>query len=100
MRSTILVFCFGLAVGGFFAVGVIREAVPLREHVWAIGLSLLFGIPIVTGLIIWYLHLIKDVKRAFGPRGGEIISQILGYQLVSTFLVMLIVISIFYAAIA
>ncbi|MFQ5630801.1 MAG: hypothetical protein ACE5I1_18675 [bacterium] len=99
MRNTIFVFLFGLAVGGFFAVAVIREAVPLRDHVWTIGLSLLFGLPIVSGLIVWHLRLVRDIRRVFGQKGGEMIAQILSYQVVSTFLIILILISIFYAAI-
>lgn len=100
IRYTIFVFLFGLSVGGFFAVAVVREAVPLSNHVWAIGFSLLFGIPIIGGLVFWHLQLIKACRKAFGPKGGEIISHILSYQVVSMFLVMVIVISIMFAAIA
>ncbi len=100
IRFVLGVFFFGLAVGGFFSVTVIREAVPLRDHVWMIALSLAFGIPIILGLVFWYIHVVKVTQKALGPKGGELISQLIGFQLASTVLIFIILLSIFYAAIA
>lgn len=100
VRYTLLVFFFGLAVGGFFAVTVVREAVPLKSHVWMIGLSVLFGGPIVLIIVFWYMRLMGSVKQILGQKGGDIVSQILSFQIVSMVLIVLILISVLYAAIA
>ncbi len=99
IRKTLLTFFFGVMTGGFFAVAVVREAVPLRDHVWMIGLTLLFGAPILVMLGMWYFRLMETVKQAMGPKGGEVIGQILSFQLASFILFALIFIVILYAAV-
>jgi hypothetical protein len=96
----IAVFAFGLVVGGFGAVTVVREAVPLQSHVWAIGVSLACAVPILLGLIMWYLRVVNVCQQMLGPKGGQMINAILTFQLVSNALLILILMSIFYAAIA
>ncbi len=94
------VFAFGLAVGGFGAVTVVREAVPLQNHAWMIGISLACALPILLGLVVWYLRVANICRQMLGPKGGEMINAILTFQLVSNALLILILMSIFYAAIA
>jgi uncharacterized Tic20 family protein len=93
------IFFFGIAVGGLTAVTVVREAMPLRDHAWVIGLSIVFALPILGGLIVWYLRIIEACRRVLGAKGGEMINAILTFQLVSIFLLFTILMSIFYAAI-
>lgn len=100
VRNAIAIFFLGLAVGGFFAVVVVREAVPLRDHVWMIGMSMAAGSPIIAALLYWYFRLARAMRTTLGPKGGALIAQILGFQIVSTILVFIVLLSIFYAAIA
>ena len=92
-------FAFGVCVGGFGAVTVIREAVPLRDHVYAIGLSLLFGFPILSFLFVWYLKTMNNCKRVFGEKGGKIVGSLLAFLVVSVALFFVVVLGIFYAAV-
>jgi hypothetical protein len=94
------IFAFGVAVGSFAAVTVIREAVPLRDHVWAIAISVASAVPILIALTVWYLRVVSACRRVLGAKGGEVINGILTFQMVSTALLILILMSIFYAAIA
>jgi len=100
ITQTMLGFVFGFCLGGFLAVTVVREAIPLRDHVWAIGLALLTGTPIVVIMYIWFKSLLKKVRMVLGEKGGDMISAILTFQVVAMLLIFLIVISILYAAIA
>ena len=79
---------------------MVREAIPLRDHVWAIGLSLLTGAPIMVIMYMWFKSLLKKVRLVLGEKGGDVISSILIFQIVALLIVFLIVISILYAAIA
>ena len=93
------IFSFGVAVGSFAAVTVVREAIPLRDHVWAIGISVAFAVPILAALAVWYLRVVSACRRVLGAKGGEVINTILTFQVVSIALLFLILMSIFYAAI-
>jgi uncharacterized Tic20 family protein len=93
------VFFFGLSVGGFGAVTVVREAIPLKDHAWMIAITLACTIPILAGLIVWYLRVVNTCRQLLGPKGGEMINSILTFQLVSNALLILILMSIFFAAI-
>lgn len=94
------IFLFGVAVGSFTAVTVVREAIPLRDHVWAIGISVATAVPILIALAFWYLRVVNACRRVLGVKGGEVINAILTFQIVSNALLLLILMSIFYAAIA
>lgn len=97
--KNLAIFFSGVAVGGFLAVTVVREAVPLRDHVWVIGICVACAVPILGGLIYWYFRVIAACRRVLGAKGGEMINTILTFQLVSTAVVIMILMSIFYAAI-
>jgi len=92
-------FCFGLLVGAFGAVIVVREAVPLRNHVVMIGLTLVLSGPILLALLIWYFKVINSCRQVLGESGGGIINSIMSFLLVSIVLLFLIISGIFYAAI-
>jgi hypothetical protein len=49
---------------------------------------------------VWYLRVVNICRQMLGPKGGEMINAILTFQLVSNALLILILMSIFYAAIA
>ncbi len=98
--SSIAIFCFGTVLGGFVATVVIREAVPLRDHYLAIIISFVCSGVLIAGLIAWYFKVIKACKVAFGEKGGSIINTIMSFLLVSVCLLYIIVVSIFYMAIA
>lgn len=100
LASTIFTFCFGAVVGGFIAVIAIREAIPLRDHYMAILISSILAVVIVTALIIWYLKVVKICYKVLGAKGGSMINTILSFLLVSIVLLFLLVVGIFYAAIA
>ena len=100
VKQAMRYFIFGLCFGGLMAVTVVREAVPLRDHAWSIGLSLLAGAPIFYLLYRWYNALLKSVRQALGEKGSAVIGSILTFQIVAMTIIFLIVISILYAAIA
>ena len=100
VTQTMLGFVFGFCLGGFLAVTVVREAIPLRDHVWAIGLSLLTGAPIIVIMYMWFKSLLRKVRVVLGDKGGDVISSILTFQIAALLIIFLIVISILYAAIA
>lgn len=93
-------FTFGLCFGMLMAVTVVREAVPLRNHAWSIGVSAASGVPIFYLLYRWYKTLLKSVRAVLGEKGGAVISSILTFQIVAMTIIFLIVITILYAAIA
>jgi len=97
--SLLVAFVLGVCVGGFGAVTVVREAVPLRDHVYAIGLSLLTGGPIVLFLLLWYLRTVRSCRKLFGDKGGRVVGSILAFIVVSLALVFMIILGIFYAAV-
>ncbi len=100
VKQAMMFFTFGLCFGGFMAVAVVREAVPLRDHAWSIGISLLTGVPIFYLLYRWYKTLLHSVRTVLGEKGGAVISSIVTFQIVAMTIIFLIVISILYAAIA
>jgi hypothetical protein len=99
-KSTIFAFCFGVVVGSFIATIVIREAIPLRDHYKVIILTSIFAMIIVAALIIWYFKVVNGCYKVLGPKGGGMINTILSFLLVSIVLLFLLVVGIFYAAIA
>lgn len=100
LMSTIFSFCFGAAFGTFFTIIVIREAFPLREHYIALAACSILAVIISSVLIFWYFRVINASRKAFGERGGGIINTILSFLLVSIILIFVLVVGIFYAAIA
>ena len=100
VTQTMLGFIFGFCMGGFLAVTVVRESIPLRDHVWAIGLALLTGVPMITLMYMWFKSLLRKVRLILGEKGGDVISSIVTFQIVAMLIIFLIVISILYAAIA
>jgi hypothetical protein len=98
--TIILTFCFGVFVGGFLSIVVIREAIPLRDHYLMIGIISAAGSIVVLVLIGWYFRVIKICRTAFGDKGGGVINSLLSFLVVSTALMFMVIVGIFYAAIA
>lgn len=98
--SFVFSFCFGVIVGAFMATIIVREAVPLRDHFKVILLASSLGAVIFLGLLFWYLKVVSTCKKAFGEKGGRVISNIISFVVVSTILGFIVVVAIFYAAIA
>jgi len=99
-KSTIFAFCFGVVVGCFVATIVIREAVPLRDHYQVIIISSIFAVIIGAALIMWYFKVVNVCYKVLGNKGGGMINTIMSFLLVSIVLIFLLVVGIFYAAIA
>ncbi len=100
LTTAIFTFCFGLVVGGFFATIAIREAIPLRDHYKAIIISGVLAAIVVSALIRWYFKVVRLCYQVLGAKGGGMINSILSFLLVSIVLLFLLVVGIFYAAIA
>jgi len=100
LLSIISSFCFGVTFGVFFTIIVIREAFPLREHYIALSVCSVLAVIITLVLIVWYFRVLSASRRAFGEKGGGIINTILSFLLVSIILIFILIVGIFYAAIA
>ena len=98
--STIFAFCFGTVLGAFVATITIREALPLREHYIAIIISAVLSIIIVIGLILWYFNVVNSCRRILGQRGGRLCNSILSFLIVSIAILFILIVGIFFAAIA
>lgn len=100
VSSPIFSFCFGVVFGTFLTIIVIREAFPLRDHYVALVVCSILAVIIASVLIFWYFKVINASRAAFGEKGGGIINTILSFLLVSIVLIFVLVVGIFYAAIA
>ena len=98
--SKILIFLFGFCLGGFIAVSIVREAVPLRDHYYIVVIYSIYIIPIIVALIVWYINIIRSCRKILGDEKGDFIGTILTYVLVSVLVIFILVIGIFYTAIA
>ncbi len=97
---TILSFFFGTVFGSFFATIVIREAVPLRDHYVMIIFSFVSSAILMLGLLFWYFKVVNSCKKVFGEKGGGMINTIMSFLLISLGIFYILVVSIFYMAIA
>ena len=100
INQIMLAFLFGLCMGALTALTIIREAVPLQSHVWSIGLASVAGLPIFLMLFFWYKSLLKSVRVVLGEKGGGLIGSIVTFQVTAMTIIFLIVLTIFFAAIA
>ncbi|RKY75944.1 hypothetical protein DRQ12_10995 [candidate division KSB1 bacterium] len=98
--SNVLIFLMGLLLGGFGAVTVVREAVPLRDHFYAIVIYSLFTIPVLLILLVWYMRVVKTCKAILGEKGGKLISSIMSFLLIATIVLFILIVGIFFTAIA
>jgi len=97
--SRVLIFFAGFCLGGFIAVTVIREALPLRDHYVIIGLYILYVIPIIIALSYWYVKIINSCRQMFGEEKGSFIGTILSFILLSVLIIFILVIGMHYTAV-
>ncbi len=98
--TSVAIFFFGTVFGSFFATIVIREAIPLRDHYVMISMSFVSSAILMSGLLFWYFKVVNSCKKVFGEKGGGMINSIMSFLLVSIGIFYLLVVSIFYMAIA
>ena len=98
--SSVLIFIMGVLLGGFGAVTIIREAVPLREHFYTVVTCIIFTIPIFIILLIWYTKVTNTCRVILGEKGGRLISSIITFLLISIIVVFILIMGIFFSAIA
>ena len=94
--SRVLIFFAGFCLGGFIAVTVIREALPLRDHVVIIVIYTLYVIPIIIALTFWYLKIIKSCRQMYGEEKGSFIGTIISFIWISVLVIFILVIGIYY----
>jgi len=94
------VFVLGLLLGVFVTVAVIREALPLKEHVAVIGIYLVTGLPVVIILFVYYLSILSYLKRTIGEKGGKIVGRVLTFLLVSILVFSVLFLGLLFSAIA
>ena len=96
--QTFAAFLFGLLVGALGAVVVVREAVPLREHAYVIGIYLACALPLLLIVFAWYLRTVRVFRRLLGEKAGDLVANFTAFVFVGLFVVFLIVIGLLYAA--
>ncbi|MBC8184186.1 hypothetical protein H8E88_24090 [candidate division KSB1 bacterium] len=97
--SKILLFFSGFCLGGFLAVSIIREALPLRDHVVIIVIYVIYLIPIIIALTYWYVKIIQSCRQMFGEEKGSFIGTILSFILLSVLVIFILVIGMYYTAV-
>ena len=97
--SRILIFLAGFCLGGFIAVSIIREALPLRDHAYIIVIYTIYTIPIIVALAYWYVKIIKSCNQIFGEDKGSFIGTILSFILLSVLVIFILVIGMYYTAV-
>jgi hypothetical protein len=65
-----------------------------------IGIISALGSVILLVIIGWYFRVIRVCQTAFGEKGGGVINSLLSFLVVSTALMFMVIVGIFYAAIA
>jgi hypothetical protein len=96
--SKIAIFIFGFCLGGFISVSIIREAVPLRDHVYVIGIYIIYILPIIAALFFWHKSIIKAGMEIFGEEKGDFLGTIFTFIDVSILVILILVIGIFYSS--
>lgn len=100
LKNSIIFFVLGVLFGGFVSLTVLREAIPLRSHIYMIAITTISIIPLSIALFVWYLNILKTVKKTFGQKGGNIIGTLLSFIVVTNILIFVVVTALFFAAIA
>ena len=93
-------FVVGLFLGSFAAITVIRESVPLRDHIYLTLTFVLSFIPILIVLWLWFIHLTKSLKISIGEKGGKIFVQLIAFLLVAEVILFVFIAGFYFTAIA
>ena len=96
----VISYILGLLLGIFLSLTILREALPLKSHIYMISIASISLIPTFIALFLWYLHILKGLKKKLGQKGGELIGTLLTFIIVTNILIFVIVSAIFFAAIA
>jgi len=97
--SKVIIFLTGFCLGGFIAVSIIREALPLRDHATIIVIYFIYIIPIIIALICWYAVILKSCRKMFGEEKGSFIGTMLSFFLLSVLVIFILVAGIYYTAV-
>lgn len=93
-------FVVGLFLGSFAAITVIRESVPLRDHIFLTITYVVCFIPILVVLLLWYIHMTKELRESLGEKGSKIFTQLITFLLVAEVILFIFVAGFFFTAIA
>ncbi len=93
-------FVVGLFLGSFAAITLIREAVPLRSHIY---LTLTFVgafIPILIVLWLWFVAIVRELRKALGEKAGKLLLHLIAFLLVAEVILFIFVAGFYFTAIA
>ncbi len=93
-------FILGLFIGTFAAITVIRESVPLQSHIFVTLTFVVCFIPILIVLLLWYLHMTKELRESLGEKGSKIFTQLITFLLVAEVILFIFITGFFFTAIA
>ena len=93
-------FVVGLFLGSFAAITVIREAVPLRNHIFVTITFVGAFLPILIVLWLWFLAIVKGIRQALGEKAGKLILNLITFLLVAEVILFIFVAGFYFTAIA
>lgn len=100
MWSLIGAFVLGVFLGGFASITMIREAVPLRDHIYLTATFIGAFIPILIVMWFWFLSVARQLEKGIGEKGGRIFTQVLSFLLVAEVILFIFVAGFYFTAIA
>ena len=90
----------GLFLGSFAAITVIRESVPLRDHIFVTLTFVGAFIPILIVMWFWFLSISRLLSKNLGAKGGNLFTQVLAFLLVAEVILFIFVAGFYFTAIA
>ena len=90
----------GLFLGSFAAITVIRESVPLRDHIFVTLTFVGAFIPILIVMWFWFLSISRQLSKNLGAKGGNIFTQVIAFLLVAEVILFIFVAGFYFTAIA
>jgi len=93
-------FVVGACLGAFAAVTLIREAVPLRSHIWVTVTFVGAFLPILAVLWIWFVILARKLRKNLGEKAGGLILQLIAFLLIAEVILFIFVAGFYFTAIA
>ena len=89
----------GLFLGSFAAITVIRESVPLRDHIFVTLTFVGAFIPILIVMWFWFLSISRLLSKNLGAKGGNLFTQVLAFLLVAEVILFIFVAGFYFTAI-
>lgn len=96
--SKVLIFIFGFSLGGFVAVALVREAVPLRDHIYVMIVYIIYVFPIFIGLFFWYKSVIRSIRKFVGDEKADFYASLFSFFFVSLIVIFILTIGLFYTS--